>query len=266
MEQSIALYENVAVIFGIAAVVFLIVSLVLYFKFDMKSIISKRLGLSEKRALKRMQADAEAAEQAAKKRVQGAANISSGAAPTGDVRQKQSHSDAGQKKRESILATLAAEQENERLMQMAMAASASKNTGYAGGVGDSETTQLGLDSETSKLDLDSETMQLGLDIETTSLVEDEGTIKLSGDDETTRLYTSDEVSKRPYSGSQNGSWQQRQLTDAPDGMELEESGDTVVLHEEAETAVLSQNAPSYSNKQFMLIRHIMLIHTDEVIA
>lgn len=245
MEQGIALYENLTVISGIVAAVFLVVSVILYFAFDIKSIISKRLGLTEKKELKRMQADAEAAEKAARKRVQGARAVASGSARSTrhshgaekphnveDV-----HSTEVRKKPESILATLAAEQENERMMQEAMAATMSKNAGYSGDLADSETTKLDTDSETTKLDIDSETTQLGFDDETSRLVD-----------------------------SSIGSWQQRQFTDAPDGIELGESGDTVVLHEEAETAVLSQNADAYPHGQFMLVRHIMLIHTDEVIA
>ena len=230
MEQSIALYENLTVISGIVAAVFLVVSVILYFAFDIKSIICKRLGLTEKKELKRMQADAEAAEKATRKRVQGARAVASGLTrPT-----RPSH---GAQKPESILETLAAEQENERMMQEAIAATISKNAGYSGDLADSETTKLCTDSETTKLNMDSETTQLGFD------------------DETSRL-----------GDSFTGSWQQRQSTDAPDGIELAESGDTVVLHEEAETAVLSPNTDACSHGQFMLVRHIMLIHTDEAIA
>ena len=240
MEQSIALYENLTVIFGIAAIVLLIVSIVLYFTFDMKSVISKRLGLTERQALKRMQADAEAAEKATKKQAYRVRQIVSGIASTRDIAKKKHHDAAAEKKPDNNLAALEAEQENERLMQEAMAATASKNASYAGAFLDAETTQLSGDSETTQLSADTETMQLSADSETTQLSADTETTQLHADSETSRLYASDD-------------------------MEWEESKDTVVLHEEAMTGVLSSNA-AVPNKQFMLVRHIMLIHTDEVIA
>ncbi|MDE5966467.1 MAG: hypothetical protein K2G89_06505, partial [Lachnospiraceae bacterium] len=57
----------------------------------------------------------------------------------------------------------------------------------------------------------------------------------------------------------------RTFTDAPEGWEPVETGDTTVLNENPATAVLSVNNPTIKNTQFMLIRHIMLIHTEEII-
>lgn len=172
MEQNIALYENLALIFGVAAGVFLIASIVLCIAFDVKNVISKQLGLTEKQALKRMQKDAEAAEKTTKKQASRVRQLVSGAVPTGSTKDK-THDDA--------------------------------------------------DSETMQLDADSETTQLDADAETTAL-------------------------------------------HASEDMGWGESGDTVVLHEEAETGVLSANIDAYTYKQFMLVKHIMLIHTDEIIG
>lgn len=223
MERNIILYENLTLIFGIASAVFLIISIALYFIYDMKNVISRRLGLTEKQALRRMQANAEAAEKATKKRVRRVREMMSVTESNRNDAEGKQRDIAPTKKSDSILAALDAEQENEWLMREAMAAAASKNASYAGVSVDAETTQLSADTETTQLSADMETTQLHADAETS------------------QLYVSDDI-------------------------EWEESPDTTVLHEEAETGVLSSNAAVQTNKQFMLIRHIMLIHTDEVIA
>lgn len=177
METSISLYENLTLIFGIAGVVMLVVSFALYIAFDIRQIISKRLGLTEKKALRQMQMDAKAAERKPKpmRKTHGAAKTAS-------------------------------EQENEKVSD--------------------KTSQ-------------SEKMETGAKI---SGNQDDATMKLE------QMPDSD-----------------MQFSAAPDGLELEETANTIVLNEEQETAVLSGGSPEVKNMQFMLVKHIMLIHTDEVI-
>ncbi|MDE5967399.1 MAG: hypothetical protein K2G89_11275, partial [Lachnospiraceae bacterium] len=68
METNISLYQNLTIIFGIAGGIMLVLSIALFIIYDMKHIIGKTLGLSEKQAIKRMNTRAKAEEKARKKK------------------------------------------------------------------------------------------------------------------------------------------------------------------------------------------------------
>ncbi len=56
-EAGIQLYHNLTVICGTAGAVMLILTIILFIVFDMKQVISRMLGLTEKKAIKEMEAN-----------------------------------------------------------------------------------------------------------------------------------------------------------------------------------------------------------------
>lgn len=202
METNISLYQNLTLIFGIAGGIMLVLSIALFIIYDMKHVIGKTLGLSEKQAIKRMNTRAKAEEKAWKKKK-----------------------------------TLAAEGGGiDKAAVGSSGSDAASGRSAASGQEDEATDVLAVEPGTE----DGATDVLAVETET----EDGATDVLA-------------VSEKGVSD--------RTFTDAPEGWEPIETGDTTVLNENPATAVLSVNNPTIKNTQFMLIRHIMLIHTEEII-
>ncbi len=202
METSISLYENLTLIFGIAGGVMLVLSVVLFFVYNMKNVISKALGVTEKQELKKIKARAKATEKASRKK-----------APV-MLRKVKREQEPGQDEATDILPS--------------------------GDTGQDEATDILPSGDTGQ---------------------DEATDILpfgdTGQDEPTDILSAGLPGR---DGPEN-----KVFTAAPEGFEPVESGDTMVLNENPETEVLSGNSVSVGNRQFMLIRHIMLVHTDEAI-
>ena len=220
MEHNLLFYERLTQIFGIAGVIFLIAAVVLFFVFDIKGIISKLLGLTQKQALKKMHDEAKATEKAAKK--------------------------VQELKKKGVGSSVRRGQTAET------AVPSSRVPGQ-----DDETTILpsgvpGQDDETTILS----TGVPGQD--------DETTILPSGvpgqDDETTILSTG--VSAQDDETEVLRQVPEKKFTEAPEGFRSEEIGNTGVLNDDAVTTVLNENTTTAG---FTMVRHIMMIHTDEVI-
>lgn len=238
METNISLYQNLTIIFGIAGGIMLVLSIVLFIIFDMKHIIGKTLGLSEKQAIKRMNLRAKAEEKARKKKralaAEGGRDDKTAAVSNGT-------DGVGGRKQERPDVPIAE----------AKAAGAAVNMPTAGPEAEDEATDV-LAAEPGAEDEATDVLaaEPGAEDEATDVL----AAKPGAEDEATDVLA---VSEKGISG--------RAFTDAPAGWEPIETGDTTVLNENPATAVLSANHPTIKNTQFMLIRHIMLLHTEEII-
>lgn len=220
MEHNIILYDRLTVVFGIAAVIFLIVTVIFYIVYGIKAIIRKRLGLTQKQELRRMQRQAEEAQEASHKKLHGQMFMSEEKPLTRSRHRETSYQREDEKtvRTESILETLEHEQEMVRKKK-------EERLAYAY---DNETIILGDGGTTDVPEADTQTEMLGTD----------GATDVLGD------------------------------AASADSIYLEETAPTSVLdtskgiHQPHEGLSDGEALP----EQFTLFKHIMMIHTDELIA
>ncbi len=247
MEHNIILYDRLTVVFGIAAVIFLIVTVIFYIVYGIKAIIRKRLGLTQKQELRRMQRQAEEAQEASHKKLHGQMFMSEEKPLTRSRHRETPYQREDEKpvRTESILETLEHEQEMVRKEK-------EERLAYAY---DNETIILGDGGTTDVPEADTQTEMLGTDGATDVLGADAKTVML-GDDGATEMLQVDA--------------QTEMLGDAA-------SADSIYLEETAPTSVLDTSKGIHQPheglsdgealpEQFTLFKHIMMIHTDELIA
>lgn len=268
MGLTIIFYDRLTIVFGVAAIVFLVATVILYVVYGMKAIIRKRLGLTQKQALRRMRRQAEEAEQASHKKLHGLMFTEAERPHTRSRhREVTGHKEETAPVRaESILETLEREQEMARKKKEDRLAYAYDSETVVLGA-DVQTVMLGAGGQTDVSEADAETMMLGAGGQIDVSEADAETMMLGADGETDVLGADGQTAMLDADGQTDvlgADGQQAALV----YRDMEEAAQTSVLGAQNIADGTSDTADDAGTvpEQFTLLRHIMMIHTDEMIA